>query len=399
MWGGLVWAAVVWAAVSVGPAKATAEPMAVHRWTWIGPPDEAKLRTTVGEMKRVAAEQPELVRVEATETSIVLTPMGDNPEDGMLVFPGRRDGMNFTHTAREAYDAVITRCLAAARVHFTPDELAISSVTADEIFGRRPGYRGAMRYSPFGMGVWALLYPLAIIFLFYFLFIRRGGGASWRSYYLFWFIAPMAISFFASYPLLLLAIPVALVARRWLPDPYLIFKHSGRMRSLETQVRANAANVTARRDLAMIWLERRRPLRALPLLEQALVEDPDSSELHFLHGVALVHARRWEEAVQPLIEACRLDSRLRYGEPYLRAADALMALRRWEDASEALGHFVKVNRSSVEGWYKLALVRRAQGDEKGAKGAFHEAKQAYRESPRFHRRRQLGWYLRALVRS
>jgi tetratricopeptide (TPR) repeat protein len=385
----------LWVAVVLGvvlwPAAAGAATM--HRWAWQVAPDDEKLRAAIAVMKDAAEKDPDLFEVKATQTSIVL--FAKNGErDGYFIFPGRRDGVNSVLATSAEYDDLVTRCLSAARVYFTPDELATWSEAPSQR-GRYPG----SRYSPFGVGFWGLLYPIAILFLLYLLFNRSRGGTSWGSYYLFWFIVPMAISFLSEHPLVLLLIPVALVARRWLPDPYLYFKHSGRMRSLEAQVAANPENLTVRRDLAVIWLERRRPARALPLLDEALARDPESSELHFLRGVALLNSKRWEEAVEPLIQACRLDTRLRYGEPYLRAADALMALRRWEDADEALGHFLKVSRSSVEGWYKMALVRRGRGDEKGAKEAFKEAKAAYRDSPAFHRRRHLGWYLRALVRS
>ncbi len=162
----------------------------------------------------------------------------------------------------------------------------------------------------------------------------------------------------------------------------------------------NPNDATARRNLAMIWLARRRPARALPLIEQALGREPESLELHYLRGTALLAAGRHGEAVETLLAVVRGEPRFRQGEAWLRIADGPMALRRWQDAERQLAEYVDtINQSSVEGWYKLWVVRRAQGDAGGAREALRNAVGAYRGSPAFHRRRQLGWYLRARARS
>ena len=93
--------------------------------------------------------------------------------------------------------------------------------------------------------------------MFYFLFLRGRGGVgsgigNWGSYYLFWFVAPLLIAAVSRHPAVLLVIVVGLVARRWLPDPFLALKYGARIRSLEVDVNTNPGNVTARRDLATI---------------------------------------------------------------------------------------------------------------------------------------------------
>ena len=86
-----------------------------------------------------------------------------------------------------------------------------------------------------------------------------------------------------------------------------------------------------------------------------------------------------------------------YGEAYLRAADALIALARLEDAEEAVGHYLKVNSSSIEALVKLARVRTARGNATGASSARAEARDVWHVLHAFQRRKQLGWYLRARV--
>jgi tetratricopeptide (TPR) repeat protein len=235
---------------------------------------------------------------------------------------------------------------------------------------------------------------------FYFLFMRGGraqgqGNGGWGSYYLFWIVAPALVAIVSSHPSALGLVVVGLVARRWLPDPYLILKHRARVRRLRVEVSTNPGNVTARRDLAEIWLEKRRPQHALPLVEQALERDPGSPELLYLRGVSELGLKRPARALDAFLAVVHQSPTFRYGEAYLRAADALILLGRHEDAEEALGHYLKVNSSSLEALFKLARVRRARKDDAGAARAKAELEDVWHLLHGFQRRRQLGWYVRA----
>ena len=64
---------------------------------------------------------------------------------------------------------------------------------------------------------------------------------------------------------------VFFVLRPFIPDPFVLARTWGRIRALDAQIAANPANVTARRDLAVIWLERLRPRRA---------SSPDEARAH-----------------------------------------------------------------------------------------------------------------------
>ncbi len=236
----------------------------------------------------------------------------------------------------------------------------------------------------------------------YFAFRDSRGGtgrAGWGSYYLFWLVGPILLSLFLDYPALLGLIVVGVVARPWLPDPFLWLRYYKRTRVLQGEIRVNRANVTARRDLALMWLDKRSPKRALPLVEEALVQDPSSLQLQQLKGVCLLGLHRYDDAVACFIQVVQKDPSHGFGEPYLRAADALIALQRWDDAEDALEHFIANNRSSVEGQYKLALVARGKGERAATKEALRAARSLYREVPRYQQRRQFGWYARALLAS
>ena len=385
---------------------------------WGAPPDAARLEATVAEMKRIAEARSDLVRVSVTPRSIVLTAVAGAHEE--FVFPGNTNAASANEVKTDArpHDTVVAACLLVANDHFRGEELAIHTEPGDTVWaparalfrsvlGREPkGYLARAgdtakehAESPF-MRFSGMIYP--ILFLGFLYAMSRGNsspGASWGSYYLFWMLGPIALSLLAAHPAILLVVPIALIARPWLPDPILYFRYAGRVRSLVSQAAANPGNITARRDLAMIWLEQRRPRRALVVAEEALARDPSSAELHYLRGLCLLAIRDYENAVAEFIDVVQRDPRFRYGDPYLRAADALIALRRWDDADDALERFSEAQRSSVEGWYKHALVYRERGDIARMKEALRNASGTYEGSPQYHRRKQLGWYLRARLRA
>jgi hypothetical protein len=241
------------------------------------------------------------------------------------------------------------------------------------------------------------LTPLLLGAAFYFLFMRGRGdtGGGWGSYYLFWIVGPAIIAAVSSHPAVLVVVVIGFLARRWLPDPFLFLRYQGRIRTLETEVAANPGNVTARRDLARIWLEKHRPRRALPLLAEALARDSEAKELLYLQGLAQLQVGDHAKAVDTFIALVQRDPSFRYGEAYLRAADALIALERWDDADDALERFTRINSSSIEGRYKWARVKGARKDDAGRLDTVRDLRNLWRALPSFQRRNQLGWYLRA----
>lgn len=213
--------------------------------------------------------------------------------------------------------------------------------------------------------------------------------------YLAYYLLFFGVSYALRYPYLLGAVVVVWLCRRWLPDPYLYFKHAGHVRRLKGEIAHNAENVTARRDLAKIWLTKKRPRRAIGLLEEARRRDRDSAELPFLLGKALYEAGRAEESLPLLVEAAGKSERQMYGEAFLVAGKALRTLGRFAEAEDAFARYLAINSSSVEGRVLLACVKRELKDVAGAKEATREALDTFALVPRFRRRAELKWYLRA----
>jgi tetratricopeptide (TPR) repeat protein len=196
-----------------------------------------------------------------------------------------------------------------------------------------------------------------------------------------------------SYWLLYLAITgvVGFGSRRW----YIVARSARRLRSLRTQVELNPANAVARAQLAEIWLDRRKPRRAIPLLEQALERDPKGAELLYLLGLAKLRSGDAEGALEPLSTALKTEEKLRYGAAYLAIGDALARVDRKDDAIEAYRRYVKINTSSLEGYCKLAAVYERAKDMTASKQARREALETYRALPPYQRRKQFVWSLRA----
>jgi thioredoxin-like negative regulator of GroEL len=211
------------------------------------------------------------------------------------------------------------------------------------------------------------------------------------AYYLLLF----GLSYLLRYPWLLALAAGVWLARRWLPDPYLFFRHLGHVRRLRADIAANPDNVTARRDLAKIWLTKKRPRRAIPLLDEARQRDTESAELALLAGTARLEAGRAEEALPLLVEAATKNERQQYGQAFLVAGRALAKLGRWAEAEDAFVRYLAVNSSTVEGRVRLAAVRRELKDVSGAKTAMREAVETFAVVPGYRRRAELGWYLRA----
>lgn len=211
-----------------------------------------------------------------------------------------------------------------------------------------------------------------------------------------YYLALTLLSYAMHQPLLLVGVAVFFVLRPFIPDPFVLARTWGRIRALGAQIEANPQNVTARRDLAVIWLERLRPRRALTLLDEARKREPDDAELLYLTGLARVRCGDAEGALEPLVRAVEIDPRVRFGEPYLIAAEALSALDRLEEAEDALERYTSVSSSSLQGYVRLAEVRRRRGDEKGMSEAIAEALATWKQVPSYRRRGELRYWLKAL---
>ena len=214
---------------------------------------------------------------------------------------------------------------------------------------------------------------------------------SYLTYYLGWIF----LSYALRTPWLLLGLAVLLVLRRWIPGPGALMRGLGRARGLRTQVELNRANITARRDLAEIYLDGVRAKPAVKLLEEGLALSPNDPELLYLFGLALHRVGRHEEALPALVRSVELDPGVRYGQPYAVAGDALAALKRWDEALDAYEHYVDHNSSDVSGYTRLARAQARCADRAAARETLREGLRTWGMLHGGMRNQQFGHYLKA----
>ncbi len=208
-------------------------------------------------------------------------------------------------------------------------------------------------------------------------------------YYLLW---PL-LAYAARQPWLVAGVVLFFLLRRYIPDPGALWRALRRAGALKQQVAVNPANVTARRDLAVLYLDLLRPKAALGVIDEARARHPDDPELLLLYGTALHRAGRHEDALEPLVRADELKPGLRYGLPYLMAGEALYALGRYEEAIDAYERYTSVTSSDVGAYTRLARAHAHHGERDEAKKAIYQALDTWRHIPPGMRRRSIGrWF-------
>jgi tetratricopeptide (TPR) repeat protein len=197
------------------------------------------------------------------------------------------------------------------------------------------------------------------------------------------------------------------LCRGFLPDPVVWLRTMGRIGKLRGEIELNPANMVATRDLARLYLERRRPKQAIALIEktrQRMAQSTrhpqgsrDDAELLYTLGQARWRAGDAEGALEPIVSAIAITPDIGRGDPYMIAADALASLGRWEEAEDSLDRYLDQNQSSLEVYVKLARVRMRRKDDAGARDAIAQAKATWAVLPSFKRRHEWRWYLAALT--
>lgn len=235
-----------------------------------------------------------------------------------------------------------------------------------------------------------------------------------RDYYWLYYAATLFAAVAQRNPYIALGFLFLIAVRPWLPDPVVIWRNFGRIGSLKRQIELNPANLIARRDVAQAYLDLRWFASALRYLNEAQERAPRDQEVAYMRGLALLGARDYEASLRAFAEAVGVDpdkgepfssasantnerTFRRYGEAYLGAARALIALERWEQAEDALDMCIPYNSSTLEPLLLLAKVRAARKNENGAYEAKKLARKTWGELPGFMRRRQLGLWLRSFL--
>ncbi|MCI3923915.1 tetratricopeptide repeat protein [Paenibacillus sp. TRM 82003] len=174
-------------------------------------------------------------------------------------------------------------------------------------------------------------------------------------------------------------------------------KRNRRLKAALQDIRERPFDLSAKQEAARLYMEKRRWSEARRLLEDLMPAMPQSAEARCELGICRVKTGELELGEQDIREALEMNPRVRYGEPYLRLAEALAPVDS-ERAIEVLKQFGDANSSSCELYYRLGRLYETLGRKEQAKEAYREARDVYRALPKYKRKTERRWALFAALR-
>ncbi len=170
------------------------------------------------------------------------------------------------------------------------------------------------------------------------------------------------------------------------------FQRRRRLARLRAQTAVNPHDLSAKMETARLLMEMKRYREAYGILCDLESAMHTSAEYWSDLGVCALALGRLDEGERHMRRALDLNPRVKYGEPYLRLAEAFAS----RDAAKALDHlqrFRDIHSSSCEAVYRLGKLYRSLGRPEEARQAFRECVDLYRTLPRYLKRRERKWAL------
>ncbi|AJY73595.1 tetratricopeptide repeat protein [Paenibacillus beijingensis] len=206
--------------------------------------------------------------------------------------------------------------------------------------------------------------------------------------------------------LLVLLVVLYILDRRFVGlTPSLVkpFRRQSRMTALRRQLAVNNNDVSAKHELARLWMERKKYGEARRLLEPMKDSHAtqDSAEFWDDYGTCLLYTGSAAEGEAAIRRALAINSNVKYGQPHLRLAAWYSDKDKGNDPAKALLEleaFRSIQSSSCEGYYRLALIKARLGQRTEAKEALDEALGIYRVLPRYKKKEERKWAFRSLMR-
>ncbi|MFC4099639.1 tetratricopeptide repeat protein [Paenibacillus xanthanilyticus] len=172
------------------------------------------------------------------------------------------------------------------------------------------------------------------------------------------------------------------------------FRRLSAIRRLRQQVLMNPNDVPGKHELARLYIERKKYAKAKELLMPLQDALDHSAEFWDDLGTALAYLGEEDAAEAALRNALSINPRVKYGAAYLRLA----SLKAKSDPAAAIGHlesFRRIDASSCEAYIQTAKLYAQLGRKEDAARALAECGQIYRALPRFKKRQERKWALKA----
>ena len=170
-----------------------------------------------------------------------------------------------------------------------------------------------------------------------------------------------------------------------------------RISALNKQLTMNPHDSPLRLELAQVYMARNHFQQALGLLENLPASMKESADVLYDTGACYLSLGDIQVGKTMVLRALSLNPDLRYGEPYLKLATALMP-RDPARALEYLQEFQTHNRSSCESHYRMAQLQEQFGAHDAARDAWRQCLETYRILPKFRRRADRRWALLARLK-
>ncbi|MFD0674019.1 tetratricopeptide repeat protein [Cohnella sp. GCM10027633] len=164
------------------------------------------------------------------------------------------------------------------------------------------------------------------------------------------------------------------------------------------QIQMSPHDVSAKSELARLLIERKSYAEARGILTGIEDRMDHSAEFWSDLGTCELALGRLAEGEEAMLRAIEISPRVKYGQPYIRLAESFSK----PDPEKAIGflqRFKEVNSSSCEAYYRLGAIYAGLGRTEDAAIAYRECAQLYRTLPRYMKRHERKWAIRAWLRS
>lgn len=206
------------------------------------------------------------------------------------------------------------------------------------------------------------------------------------------------LSWFTGNPIIAIVILLAIVYfvdRRFVgvfPSVTKPFRRARQISKLRQQLIASPFDVSSKRELARLLLERKKYSEAYHLLQEVKEHSESSAEYWSDLGTASIGLGRIDEGEEQILKALDLNERVKYGQPYLQLATAYR-VRDTQKALQYAAKFGDIQSSSCEAYYLLGGLYQSLGHKPEAKQALDEALAVYKSLPKYKKRHERKWAL------
>jgi tetratricopeptide (TPR) repeat protein len=148
-------------------------------------------------------------------------------------------------------------------------------------------------------------------------------------------------------------------------------------------------------QLGAVYARQGRVAQAAEWFRRALDKDPDSLDAQYKLALCLHQQGQYSQAMELLEKVHRTKPDHDYGLAYLRLAQSHQQLGNWDRASEVYDTFLRFYPGQPEGCYHYALLHEGRQNRPRAVELMRELIFSVHHSPRFQRRRNRHWALKA----